>query len=102
GGIRDIITDGIGYRCSLNNIEEFAFHITALYNNRTLLKNMQQHCFELANKSYNIEKNADDYFRLFLQFGELKRSGKTKPRNLYKLDKEIYPNSLVKFIRGLK
>ncbi|MCW3109862.1 MAG: glycosyltransferase, partial [Segetibacter sp.] len=102
GGIRDIITDGIGYRCSLNDIEEFAFHITTLHNDRTLLKKMQHNCFELANKSYNIEKNADNYFTLFLQFDELKRAAKTKPRNLYKLDKEIYPNSLVKLIRGLK
>lgn len=102
GGIRDIVSEGLGYRCSLNNIDEFAFHITELGNNRTLLKNMQYNCFELSKKYYDIEKNADHYFQLFLQFAQLKRTGKSKPRQLQKLDKEIYPNSLVKLIRGIK
>lgn len=102
GGIRDIITEGSGFRCSLNNIEEFIFYICKLNKDRILLKELQDNCYALANNSYDIEKNADNYFTLFFQFDELKRTDKSKPRKLLKLDKEIYPNRLVKFIRQFK
>jgi glycosyltransferase involved in cell wall biosynthesis len=101
GGIQDIIVEGIGYRCSINMIDEFVQHITKLYFDRTLLREMQKKCFELA-KSYDIEKNADNYFKLFFQYQKFKRLDKGKAASLNKLDKAIFPNWLVKFIRKLK
>ncbi len=102
GGIRDIVKDGIGYRCKLNNIREFIDHISTLHYDRELLRQMQQNCFELANRSYNVELNADMYFELFLRWNEFFRTPKTKARKLVKLDLPVFPNYLSKFIRTFK
>ena len=102
GGIRDIVKEGIGYRCDINNTDQFVEHIMALNNNRELLKNMQQNCYSLAVSSYDIEKNADHYFQKFAAYDSLKRKEKKQPVILSRLDKPRYPNQLVKIIRSLK
>lgn len=102
GGIRDIVKEGIGYRCELNNLSEFTEKIIALINNRTLLKQMQQNAFQLSAREYDIVKNADNYFKLFFQFQNLKRKTKNKINKMSRLDHAIFPNGLVKFLRSIK
>ena len=102
GGIRDIVSDGIGYRCKVNAIEEFVNYISLLHNDRVLLKNMQHNCFELAQKSYDVNNNADKYFELFLTYEALKRKQKATARRLVKLDSPLFANKITKFIRSLK
>jgi glycosyltransferase involved in cell wall biosynthesis len=102
GGIRDIVTEGIGFRCALNDTAAFVEHIVTLNNNRPLLQQMQQNCFSLATGKYDIEKNADNYFDLFLKHEILKRKTKINPVKMSRLDKAIFPNALVKLIRSIK
>lgn len=103
GGIRDIVTKDIGFRCKLNNIEEFANNIILLHNDRNLLKQMQLNSFELFKKAYTIEKNADNYFELFLQFDSLKRKIKnSNPIPMSRLDRKYIPNFITNFLRSLK
>lgn len=103
GGIRDIVTNNIGFRCKLNNIEEFANNIMLLNSNRTLLNQMQQNCFQLFQQSYNISQNADKYFELFLQYDTLKRKIKnTPPIIMSRLDKPYIPNFITKALRSLR
>ena len=103
GGIRDIVTENYGFRCSLDNTQEFAKYIITLNSNRELLKKMQQNCFLLAKEQYDIEKNADKYFKLFLQFDELKRKEKSlKKMALSRFDKSYFPNFFVKTLRSFK
>jgi len=103
GGIRDIVTENFGFRCSLNNTKEFAKHIITLNSNRDLLKKMQQNCYLLAKEQYDIEKNADKYFELFLQFAKLKRKDKSlKKMPLSRFDKSYFPNFFVKTLRTIK
>jgi glycosyltransferase involved in cell wall biosynthesis len=102
GGIRDIVNDGVGYRCGLNNISEFVKHISTLHHDRALLKKMQENCFYLAHKSYDVNKNADEYFELFLKWQELHKEKKSHPRKLAKLDLPFFPNNMTKLIRRLK
>ena len=102
GGIRDIVKENIGYRCELNNISQFTEIIITLNNNRALLKQMQQNCFELSAYHYNIEKNADNYFLKFLECEILKRRIKSNSKKMSRLDRPIFPNALVKLIRKIK
>lgn len=102
GGIRDIVKDGIGFKCSLNNIDEFVEYIKLLNNDRILLSNMQQNCFLLANEKYDIEKNSELYFNVFFKYKELKRVTKSPSKKLLKLDNAFVPNYISKIIRSLK
>jgi len=103
GGIRDIVAENFGFRCSLDNTKDFAKHIITLNSNRDLLKKMQQNCYLLAKEKYDIEKNADKYFKLFLQFAELKRKDKSlKKMPLSRFDKSYFPNFFVKTLRTIK
>jgi len=102
GGIRDIVKEGIGFRCNLNEIEEFTDHITRLDTDRKLLHQMQKRCLELAKQSYDINKNADLYFAKFLNYEDFKRPTHTKIPGLSLLDKAFIPNRLVHFIRSLR
>lgn len=102
GGIRDIVTEGIGYRCSMNDIPEYVSIISSLHHNRERLREMQNNCYQLAKNKYDIIKNADHYFEKFLQFESFKRDKKTSSVRLSRMDKAIYPNMLVKMIRNFK
>ncbi len=103
GGIRDIVTKDIGFRCKLNDNEEFANNIMLLHNDRSLLKQMQLNCFYLYKKKYNIEKNADNYIKLFLKFNSFKRKIKnTYPMPMSRLDNKYIPNFITKFLRSIK
>jgi glycosyltransferase involved in cell wall biosynthesis len=102
GGIRDIVTDEIGYRCKIGGVSDFIEKIRTLHNDRSLLKNMQQNCFALAHGAYDVKLNADKYFDLFLKYGEMRRKQKNEPRNLVKLDSPIFSNTISIFIRSLK
>jgi len=102
GGIRDIVTNEIGYRCKIGAVSEFVQKIKALHHDRTLLKTMQQNCFALAHGSYDVKVNADKYFDLFLRYGEMQREQKIAARKLVKLDLPIFSNTITTFIRSLK
>ena len=101
GGIRDIVTEAYGYRCKLNNIEAFAESIIKLNADRNLLKKMQENCYRLAQNNYDIKKNADAYFDLFLKYKSLKRKENRSVPKLNRLDNKYLPNSIVKFIRHI-
>jgi glycosyltransferase involved in cell wall biosynthesis len=104
GGIRDMITEDVGFRVKLNYVKSFVDCIEVLNNDRKLLNRMQFSAFEKANKQYDISKNADKYFELFLKYKEFKREqilgDKIKIGSL--LDNHLIPNKLVKLIRSLK
>jgi glycosyltransferase involved in cell wall biosynthesis len=103
GGIRDIVTKGIGFRCKLNDLDEFVKKIVLLNNDRILLKQMQFSCFELFKKSFDISNNADSYFNLFLQFHSFKRKVKNhKTVPMSRLDGKYFPNFVTKSFRSLK
>lgn len=102
GGIRDIVKENIGYRCELNNIHQYVEIIAHLNKDRALLKQMQQNCFELSVNQYNIEKNADNYFEIFLQYEKFRREKKSSVGKMARLDKAFLPNYLVRFLRNIK
>lgn len=102
GGIRDIITDKIGFRCKGNAIEAYANLIAKLNNDRRLLNEMQHNCFELAHLNYDVINNADKYVELFLQYEILARDKKSEVRKLKKLDKPFFPNWITTSIRKIK
>lgn len=102
GGIRDVLhDDSIGYRCSIGDLKEFVDRIKELHTDRKKLRQMQFSCFNFAQKHYNIEENADAYFKLISNFHFFSRSEKKNSISRSRLDKPFFPNFLVKLIRNL-
>jgi len=101
GGIRDIVIQDIGFRCRLNNIEDFTNAIVKLDTDRKLLAQMQVNSFRKALHHYDIENNADEYFKCFENYKQLKRTNKVEAPRMSKLDKKYIPNSIVKLIRAI-
>lgn len=102
GGIRDIVTEGVGFRCRINDTGEYVEKISALHADRKRLDQLQHNCYALAQKSYDIRNNADHYFEQFLQYEKQKRDIKCNLVKLSRLDRPAIPNGLVKLIRNLK
>ncbi len=102
GGIRDIVTENIGFKCRLNNLAEFAENICLLAADARRLNTMQHACFELAQQHFNIKNNADSYFRKFLEYGQYRRMNKSGTVKLSGLDKKYLPSKLVEWIRRMK
>ena len=102
GGIRDVLSNEVGFRCQINNLNEFADKIILLNSNRNLLAEMQKKCFALANKNYDVKQNSDNYISSFLKYEKYKRKSKMEARRLLKLDNVIFPNWLTIAIRNIK
>lgn len=102
GGIRDIVTDTIGFRCNGNTLESYANNICKLNADRKLLKQMQENCFALSQSNYDVFNNADNYFKLFLKYEMLTRKEKSEVKKLKKLDKQFIPNWITNSIRKIK
>jgi glycosyltransferase involved in cell wall biosynthesis len=102
GGIRDIVTAQTGFRCAQNNIECYVENIVFLNNEREKLKEMQQTCFLLSKKHYDVVINSDNYVNLFLAYKKYARTSKFNVRSLHKLDKSFVPNMVTKAIRKMK
>jgi glycosyltransferase involved in cell wall biosynthesis len=102
GGIRDIVTDKIGYKCILNDPESFANAIKQLNENRILLESLQKNCRELASKNYDITKTADNYFKFILNYSALIERSNINNSFFSRLDRKYIPNQLVKWIRQIK
>jgi glycosyltransferase involved in cell wall biosynthesis len=102
GGIRDIVTEKIGYRINDNCIDEYVNAIENLNNNRELLKQMQENNFALGHKEFDIVNNADNYVSFFTKYYSLADKNKCEPKRFKKLDLPIFPNFLTKQIRKIK
>jgi glycosyltransferase involved in cell wall biosynthesis len=102
GGIRDIVSDNIGFKLPVNDIEGYVDVITKLNADRKLLHNLQRSSWEKAISNYDIKLNADNYFKVFFDYTRLKRKNtKQKSINLSRLDKHYLPNFLVRLIRRI-
>lgn len=102
GGIRDIVTEDIGFKCSINDLDEFVEKIKFLNNDNHKLKELQKNCYELSKNKYDIQNNAANFFSLFLEFEKYIRPLKSGKFKMSYLDKSIFPNKVVKLIRNLK
>ena len=102
GGIRDIITGETGFRCRLNDVDEFAERIADLHNNREKLRVMQKNCFMVGRANFDLKVNADNYFSLFMDYEKIRRPNKTYRIKQSRLDSPVFPNSMVYFLRKLK
>lgn len=101
GGIQEIVTSEIGFRCIPNNPESFAKSIIFLSNNRNILATFQAKARNFANEKYNIQNSADNYFNLFTSLHSSAVSSKIEAKLFSRLDKKYFPNKLVHFIRKL-
>jgi glycosyltransferase involved in cell wall biosynthesis len=103
GGIRDLVTDDVGFKVPIKDIVSYVQIIKDLDADRDKLLFLQHNSWLKAKYNYDIEKNADEYFKLFSDFTILKRNKKIiNSINLSKLDKPYFPNFLVKIVRTFK
>lgn len=100
GGIRDMVTDDVGFRLPMNALDQYVQVVAALDQDRVKLATMQQNAWQRARHCYDVDLNANNYFKLFGQYQTLKRQARQKSSiSLSRLDKPYFPNSIVKFIR---
>jgi glycosyltransferase involved in cell wall biosynthesis len=104
GGISEIITDNIGKRIPIGNINLFAEAIIYFNNNREILHEMSVDCRLLAEKKFDIRNTSDNYFALFTEYKKYKKEQKQRmPLQVgFRLDKKWLPNFFVQFLRGLR
>lgn len=102
GGIKDIISDSVGFKIKNNNINDYVLAIEKLDNDRNLLKKMQESSFQLAHKEFDIVNNADNYISVFMKFKIYADTSKNKPKRFKKLDLPIVPNFVSQIVRKLK
>ena len=102
GGIRDLINENTGFRIKNNTIQEFTNRIIELEENRLLLHQMQQNCFDICRSNYDVKINSDKYVGLFLKYKLLARSQKSQVKKLQKLDIPFFPNWFTTAVRKIK
>ncbi|MBS1743307.1 MAG: glycosyltransferase family 4 protein [Bacteroidetes bacterium] len=102
GGIRDLLKKDTGFTCKTNDISSFMQHIAALDKDRNKLKEMQENCFALTQKQYELTANANNYFKLFMNYKQMRRPVKTNVLPSSKLDNRWLPGGIVKFLRTLR
>lgn len=102
GGIRDIVKDGIGFLCKMDDVNDFSDRIISIATKQDLMKMMQNNCFNLTQNTYDIKKNSDKYFDFFMKYKEMKRTRKDINIRLSRLDKAFIPNFITSFIRNLR
>lgn len=103
GGVRDIVTDDIGFKFPIDDVDSYVSAIEKLNSDRVLLHSMQLASWKKALLHYDITVNADNYFKVFFEYAQLKRNDRhLQVPQLSRLDKYYFPNSLVKIIRRLK
>ena len=102
GGTRDMVGEGIGFRCNVNDAVSFSNAIIQLANRNDQLKMMQQNCVTLARGQYDIEKAANAYFSFFLDRARTVPQKKPAVYSLSKLDRKFYPAYFVQAVRKMK
>jgi glycosyltransferase involved in cell wall biosynthesis len=103
GGIREIVMQGkTGFRCSMDDNEQFADSIAHLHFNRNELEAMSKDARDAVYGSYNAEVQSPRYQELFSQVAADARSPlhhKVKGKLGSRLDQPWLPNSIVKYLR---
>lgn len=99
-GIKENVTDQIGFRLPIGDRQAYADTIIKLMNDRELLWQMQCNGRRLAEEKFNITETSNGYFR---EFGNFRTRKKNKPIGKLKfgstLDKPYIPDYLVSAIR---
>ena len=100
GGIRDIITEEIGFRIPVDDNRGFARAITKLYHDRDLLDRLSNNCRNIIVEQYDIKKTALAYHSLFAKYSENYRPKKLQSIKVgARLDQQFIPSFATKFIR---
>ncbi len=82
-GIKQVVTNDIGYVVDVGYNEKFAECITKLHKNRNLLKAMSDNSISSITINYDIREKAAQYFSLYADFNKYKTN--YKKRNLFRL-----------------
>jgi glycosyltransferase involved in cell wall biosynthesis len=103
GGIREAVTDNMGFRITIDDNEAFALAIQQLDDDRSLLEVMSVGCRAKVAHDYDIKSTSAAYFRLFARYGEFfKIKHLQKSRQGSRLDAPYIPNSFTRFLRGIR
>jgi glycosyltransferase involved in cell wall biosynthesis len=87
-GIKQVVTDDLGYVVKVADNVAFANCILDLNKNRNELKIKSLNCIKSIEENYNIKKNAKKYFDLYSKFELYKNTAKN--RRIYRLINKTY------------
>lgn len=67
-GIKNVITDDIGYVVDKNDTIAVADKIEYLSKNRDILRKLSISCTEKINKEFDVKKQSGEYFKLYKEY----------------------------------
>jgi len=101
-GIKNIVTENIGYITEVGDIETVAKIIESLNFDRRHLEQLSESCLKKANKDYNVKDRVKDYYDLFLKYDELKKNVSVTRPTVNRLDHPFIPLRLANYLRAIK
>ncbi|MFN9110898.1 MAG: glycosyltransferase, partial [Bacteroidota bacterium] len=103
GGIQELVEEGItGFRCKINDNEQFAQSIITLHTNREMLLQLQMACIGKVHEKYNAKICAPAYQEVFKKLTEDEKEPRHHAINVKigsRLDKPYIPNFLTSLFR---
>ena len=103
GGIKEIVTDEIGFALPIDDNISFANAIETLHHNREKLELMSESCRQKIINQYNLENTSKSYFSLFSNYSTFKKDKKLQKNKLGSmLDQPFLPDFITRFIRNAK
>ena len=73
-GIKNVITDDIGYVVDKNDTIAVADKIEYLSKNRDILRKLSISCTEKINKEFDVKKQSGEYFKLYKEYKKRKKN----------------------------
>jgi glycosyltransferase involved in cell wall biosynthesis len=102
GGIREIVTDQIGFRIPMGDSERFAQCIKALYEDPAVLNELSLRCRKKVENEFNVVKTAQAYHSLFNAYSDFFSPKKVMKRKVgSRLDHPLIPSFVTSVIRKL-
>jgi glycosyltransferase involved in cell wall biosynthesis len=103
GGIQEVVFDGItGYKCTMDDNNEFASRIETLHKDRILLKKMQEESKKLVANEFEVQnqsKKFQDFFKVVANEGSKPRHHQINEKIGSRLDQKWIPNFITYTIR---
>jgi glycosyltransferase involved in cell wall biosynthesis len=106
GGIEETIQNGVnGFKCKLDQIDDFVIAIEILNSNRDLLYEMQTKCHSTVLANFNIYKNTSSYIKIFKNYAKSSVAPRHHRFSLKigsRLDQRWIPNIITRDLRSNK
>lgn len=101
-GIKNIVTEEIGYIIQIGDIEKAAKIIEMLHFSRENLEQLSNSALKRVTEKYDIKDRAKEYYNLFINYKNLKKDFKIEKPSRNRLDHPLIPVRLATYLRNIR